>query len=61
VLYSDGITEASSLNQEEYAPERLRQHVLNHLASSDSILTDARHYLTGAGLQDDASVIFVRV
>jgi sigma-B regulation protein RsbU (phosphoserine phosphatase) len=60
VLYSDGITEASSFNQEEYGPERLREHVLNPLASSESILTDVRYYVNGAGLQDDASVIFVR-
>lgn len=60
VLYSDGITEASSFTEEEYGSERLREHVLNPLASSDSILTDVRHYVNGAGLQDDASVIFVR-
>lgn len=60
VLYSDGITEASALNDEEYGSERLREHVLNPLASSESILTDVRHYVNGAGLQDDASVIFVR-
>jgi hypothetical protein len=34
--------------------------VLNPLASGDSILTDVRHYVNGAGLQDDATVIFVR-
>jgi sigma-B regulation protein RsbU (phosphoserine phosphatase) len=60
VLYSDGITEASAFNEDEYGSERLREHVLNPLASSDSILTDVRHYVNGTGLQDDATVIFVR-
>ena len=60
VLYSDGITEASAFNQEEYGSERLREHFLNPLASSESILTDVRHYVNGAGLQDDATVIVVK-
>jgi phosphoserine phosphatase RsbU/P len=60
VLYSDGITEAAGLDNEEYGPERLRAHVLKPQASSESILTDVRHYVDGAGLQDDATVIFVR-
>jgi sigma-B regulation protein RsbU (phosphoserine phosphatase) len=60
VLYSDGITEASGFDEEEYGPERLREHVLRPNASSESILMDVRSYVNGAGLQDDASVIFVR-
>jgi len=60
VLYSDGITEAAGFDDEEYGPERLREHVLKPQASSDSILTDVRRYVNGAGLQDDATVIFVR-
>jgi sigma-B regulation protein RsbU (phosphoserine phosphatase) len=60
VLYSDGITEAASFDEEEYGSERLREHVLNPLASSESILTDVRSYVNGAGLQDDATVIFVK-
>jgi sigma-B regulation protein RsbU (phosphoserine phosphatase) len=60
VFYSDGITEASGFDSEEYGAARLRQHVLNADASSDSILSDVRHHVNGAGLQDDATVIFVR-
>ena len=60
VLYSDGITEAAGFDDQEYGPERLREHVLKPQASSDSILTDVRRYVNGAGLQDDATVIFVR-
>ena len=60
VLYSDGITEAAGSDNEEYGGARLREHVLKPDASSESILTDVRHYVDGAGLQDDATVIFVR-
>jgi sigma-B regulation protein RsbU (phosphoserine phosphatase) len=60
VLYSDGITEAAGFDNDEYGPERLREHVLKPHASSESILTDVRRYVVGAGLQDDATVIFVR-
>jgi len=60
VLYSDGITEAAGSDNEEYGAARLCEHVLNPHASSESLLADVRHYVDGAGLQDDATVIFVR-
>ena len=60
VLYSDGITEAAGLNDEEYGAARLRDHVLNSQASSESILLDVRRHVNGLGLRDDATVILVR-
>ena len=60
VLYSDGITEAAGINEEEYGPSRLSDHVLEPYASGDSILADVRRYVNGAELQDDATVIFVK-
>jgi sigma-B regulation protein RsbU (phosphoserine phosphatase) len=60
VLYSDGITEAAGLNEEEYGAPRLRDHVLKPDASTESILADVRAHVNGVGLQDDATVIFVR-
>jgi len=60
VLYSDGITEAAGLNEEEYGAPRLRDHALKADASTESILADVRAHVNGAGLQDDATVIFVR-
>ena len=60
VFYSDGITEATNPSQEEYAQERLRQHVLRPEATAESILQDVRSFANGAGLQDDATVIMVR-
>lgn len=60
VFYSDGITEATNPSQEEYAQDRLRQHVLRPEATAESILQDVRSFANGAGLQDDATVIMVR-
>jgi phosphoserine phosphatase RsbU/P len=60
VFYSDGITEATGLSDEEYGAERMRDHVLQPEASAESILADVRAFANGEGLNDDATVIFVR-
>jgi sigma-B regulation protein RsbU (phosphoserine phosphatase) len=60
VFYSDGITEATGLTDEEYGAERMRDHVVRPEASAESILADVRAFANGQGLQDDATVIFVR-
>jgi phosphoserine phosphatase RsbU/P len=60
VFYSDGITEATNSAQEEYARERLKQHVMRPEATAESILADVRSFASGAGLQDDATVIMLR-
>jgi sigma-B regulation protein RsbU (phosphoserine phosphatase) len=60
VFYSDGITEATGLSDEEYGAERMRDHVLRPEASAESILADVRIFANGEGLHDDATVIFVK-
>jgi sigma-B regulation protein RsbU (phosphoserine phosphatase) len=60
VLYSDGITEAAGLNDEEYGPRRLSEHLLKPEASTETIVNDVRRHANGAGLQDDATVILIR-
>jgi len=60
VFYSDGITEAEGPSDEDYGVERLKEHALSKEASAESILADVRSFSNGAGLQDDATVIFVR-
>jgi sigma-B regulation protein RsbU (phosphoserine phosphatase) len=60
VFYSDGITEATGLSDEEYGAERMRDHVLQPDASAETILADVRTFANGEGLHDDATVIFVR-
>ena len=60
VFYSDGITEAAEASEEEYGPARLENHVVGTNASPESILEDVRSFVNGAGLQDDATVIFIK-
>ena len=59
VFYSDGITEATGLSDEEYGADRMRDHVLQPGACAESILADVRTFANGEGLHDDATVIFV--
>jgi phosphoserine phosphatase RsbU/P len=60
LFYSDGITEATDQNEEEYGADRLENHLLRSDASCESILDDVRSFANGAGLHDDATVIFLR-
>jgi phosphoserine phosphatase RsbU/P len=60
VFYSDGITEAANGEDEEYGLQRLQDHVQRAEASAESLLTDVRSFTNGAGLSDDATVIFVK-
>src|SRR5580693_3820458 len=61
VFYSDGITEAVDAKEEEYGPERLSEHAAKPGASAISIVDDVRAFANGAGVRDDASVVFVGV
>jgi sigma-B regulation protein RsbU (phosphoserine phosphatase) len=61
VFYSDGITEAVDAKDEEYGPERLSEHAAKPGASAISIVDDVRAFANGAGVRDDASVVFVGV
>jgi len=60
VFYSDGITEAAEASEEEYGLARLENHVVGTNASPESILEDVHSFVNGAGLQDDATVIFIK-
>jgi sigma-B regulation protein RsbU (phosphoserine phosphatase) len=60
VLYSDGITEATSPVDEEYGAARLAAHLQQKEASMESLLQDVRVFANGAGLHDDATVVMVR-
>jgi len=60
VFYSDGITEAVNGEEEEYGLQRLQDYVSRPDASSESLLADVRSFANGAGLGDDATVIFVK-
>ncbi len=59
VFYSDGITEAVDSEEQEYGLERLAEHAATANASAVSIVDDVRTYANGAGVRDDATVVFV--
>jgi phosphoserine phosphatase RsbU/P len=61
VLYSDGISEATGAHDEEYGANRLREHAVHPDVSTESVLADVRRHGNGAELQDDATVIVIRV
>jgi sigma-B regulation protein RsbU (phosphoserine phosphatase) len=60
VFYSDGITEAENVRQEEYGRLRLEAHVMQPDACPETVLQDVRSFVDGARLRDDATVIFVK-
>jgi sigma-B regulation protein RsbU (phosphoserine phosphatase) len=60
LFYSDGITEATNPEEDEYGAARLEKHFRQSDASAESILADVRAFANGAGLHDDATVILVK-
>jgi sigma-B regulation protein RsbU (phosphoserine phosphatase) len=58
-LYSDGITEATNPQDEEYGAARLAAYVQRMDACPDTLLEDVRAFANGAGLRDDATVILL--
>ena len=61
VFYSDGITEATNPDEEEYGELRLKEHLLQPGTCGDSLLADVRSFVNGFGLRDDATVITVEM
>ena len=61
VFYSDGITEATNPDEEEYGELRLKEHLLQPGTCGDSLLADVRSFVNGFGLHDDATVITVEM
>jgi sigma-B regulation protein RsbU (phosphoserine phosphatase) len=61
IFYSDGITEAVNADDQEYGLERLAEHAVGPSASAVSIVDDVRAFSNGAGVRDDATVVFVGV
>jgi sigma-B regulation protein RsbU (phosphoserine phosphatase) len=61
VFYSDGITEAENLDEEEYGLLRMQEHLLQPGACADGLLADVRSFADGVELRDDATVIMVKM
>jgi sigma-B regulation protein RsbU (phosphoserine phosphatase) len=60
LFYTDGITEAEDLQEQEYGAERLRKHLGSDKISADTLLQDVRSFAAPAPLHDDASVILIQ-
>ncbi|HEY4905287.1 MAG TPA: GAF domain-containing SpoIIE family protein phosphatase [Candidatus Sulfotelmatobacter sp.] len=61
IFYSDGITEAVNPDEEEFGLERLAALAAGPEASAMSIADGVKTFADGAGVRDDASVVFVGV
>jgi len=60
VLFSDGLTEATSPADEEYGTERIRQHVETESATVESLLDDVHGFVAGSPASDDQTVVMIR-
>jgi sigma-B regulation protein RsbU (phosphoserine phosphatase) len=60
LFYSDGITEATGPEGDEYGADRLAEQFRLTDVTAESILEDVRRFANGAGLHDDATVILVK-
>ena len=66
VFYSDGLTEAMTVNQEQFGEERLAAAVertdgMHALDTRDSILREVKQFLNGVPAQDDLTIAVLRV
>jgi len=65
VVFSDGVSEATNREGNEFGDERIRQAVEQHRNESTSTIADAvvsavTSFATGAPMHDDCSVMVVR-
>ncbi len=60
VFYSDGVTEAMNSSLEQYGETRLRDHVANPSASTQSVVNDVRTFTAGQSASDDVTVVMVQ-
>jgi phosphoserine phosphatase RsbU/P len=60
MFYSDGITEASNTQAEEFGLNRLQNLLVSPDASAESILENVRSFADDGGLTDDATIILIK-
>ena len=60
LLYTDGITEAMSRDNEEYGPARLIDHFLLPDACVEGLIDEVQRFTHGSDQTDDATVVLVR-
>jgi sigma-B regulation protein RsbU (phosphoserine phosphatase) len=61
VLYSDGLTEAMNLSDEQFGEERLREHLVDRSSSVDSLLDDVERFSGTNAASDDRTVVMIDV
>ena len=60
LLYSDGISEAENMDEEEFGSDRIRRHMLQPRSSASSLLEAASQHSMCGEPCDDATVIVLR-
>jgi phosphoserine phosphatase RsbU/P len=60
VLYSDGLSEATSPTGEEYGTDRIRRHFDAESATVESLLHDVHGFISGAPPSDDETIVLIR-
>ena len=60
LLYTDGITEAFNLQDEEYGGDRLLEHFSDPDACVDGLIEEVRRFGYGSTHTDDATAVLIR-
>lgn len=60
LFYTDGITEAMNLREEEYGPARLREHFLRPDACVEGLIEEVQRFGVGSSRTDDATAVLIR-
>lgn len=60
LFYTDGITEAANLRDEEYGAARLREHFLHPDACVEGLIEEVQRFGVGSSRTDDATVVLIR-
>ena len=60
VLYTDGLSEATSTTGEEYGTARIRLHCASESATLETLLEDVRAFVIGSPASDDQTVVMIR-
>lgn len=60
LFYSDGLTEATDPQGEEFGGDRLRAAAQAADACPENLIATARHHADGKGLDDDATAILIK-
>jgi sigma-B regulation protein RsbU (phosphoserine phosphatase) len=60
LFYTDGITEATNPDEEEYGPARLLEHFLQPDACVDGLIEEVQRFGHGSARTDDATAVLIR-